>query len=107
MITFRGFTLQVEVRQVYKVKLSGNVSTNNAAARTAFVEGAHGLGRIPTYDALPKIKSGTLTQILTDYQLNDIELYAVFPPGSADSKKLRLFLDYLKNYFKKYKIELS
>jgi len=91
----------------YKVKLSGNVSTNNAAARTAFVEGGHGLGRIPTYDALPKIKSGTLTQILTDYQLNDIELYAVFPPGSADSKKLRLLIDYLKDYFKKHKIELS
>jgi len=91
----------------YKVKLSGNVSTNNAAARTAFVEGGHGLGRIPTYDALPKIRSGTLTQILTDYQLNDIELYAVFPPGSADSKKLRLLLDYLKDYFKKHQIELS
>ena len=91
----------------YKVKLAGNISTNNAAARTAFVEGGHGLGRIPTYDALPKIKAGSLTQILTEYQLNDIELYAVFPPGAADSKKLRLLLDYLKEYFKKHKVDLS
>jgi len=91
----------------YKVKLNGDVSTNNAAARTAFVEGGHGLGRIPNYDAIPKIKAGSLTQILTDYQFDDITLYAVFPPGSAESKKLRLLLDYLKEYFKKHKIELS
>jgi LysR family transcriptional regulator, transcriptional activator for aaeXAB operon len=85
----------------YSVKLSGNITTNNAAARTAFVEGGHGLGRIPTYDALPKIRAGSLVQVLSDYQLDDIELYAVFPPGGVESKKLRLLIDYLKDYFKK------
>lgn len=86
----------------YSVKLKGNISTNNAAARTAFVEGGHGLARIPTYDALPKINKGTLSLVLADYQLDDIDIYAVFPPGSADSKKLRLLIDYLKDYFKKH-----
>tara|TARA_R110001583_G_scaffold10601_5_gene48647 strand:+ start:927 stop:1835 length:909 start_codon:yes stop_codon:yes gene_type:complete len=91
----------------YSVKLKGNISTNNAAARTAFVEGGHGLGRIPTYDALPKIKSGSLVQVLTEYQLKDIDVYAVFPPGATESKKLRLLIDYLKDYFKKNKLALS
>ncbi len=91
----------------YSVKLKGNISTNNAAARTAFVEGGHGLGRIPTYDAAPKIKTGSLVQLLDDYQLNDIDVYAVFPPGAAESKKLRLLIDYLKDYFKKNKLTLS
>ena len=91
----------------YSVKFKGNVSTNNAAARTAFVEGGHGLGRIPTYDAAPKIKAGSLVQLLDDYQLNDINVYAVFPPGAAESKKLRLLIDYLKDYFKKNKLSLS
>ncbi|TEW55564.1 LysR family transcriptional regulator [Psychromonas sp. RZ22] len=91
----------------FSVKLKGNISTNNAAARTAFVEGGHGLGRIPSYDALPKINAGTLTQVLADYQLNDIDLYAVFPPGGADSKKLRLLIDYLKAYFIKNKKVVS
>ena len=91
----------------YSVKLKGNISTNNAAARTAFVEGGHGLGRIPTYDAAPKIKTGSLVQVLDDYQLNDIDVYAVFPPGAAESKKLRLLIDYLKDYFKKNKLTLS
>ena len=88
-------------KRSFSVKVSGSISTNNAAARTAFIEGGHGLGRIPTYDAWPKIQAGTLESTLDDYQLNDINVYGVFPPGAAKSKKLRLLLDYLKNYFQK------
>ena len=85
----------------YSIAVKGGISTNNAAARTAFIEGGHGLGRIPVYDAWPKIKGGTLESVLDDYELKDIDIYGVFPPGSASSKKLRLLLDYLKNYFSK------
>ncbi|WDE11458.1 LysR family transcriptional regulator [Thalassomonas haliotis] len=85
----------------YSIKTQGNISTNNAAARTAFVEGGHGLGRIPLYDALPKIKSGALEQVLADYALPDIEVYGVYPPGGASAKKLRLLIDYLKEYLLK------
>ncbi|MEH6451644.1 MAG: LysR family transcriptional regulator [Psychromonas sp.] len=83
----------------FSVKLNGSITTNNAAARTAFIEGGHGLGRIPTYDAWPKIKAGTLEMILSDYRLNDIDIYGVFLPGAANSKKLRLLIDFLKEYF--------
>ncbi|MBU3005465.1 LysR family transcriptional regulator [Paraglaciecola arctica] len=83
----------------YSVAVQGGVSTNNAAARTAFLEGGHGIGRVPIYDAWPKIQAGTLETVLDDYQLKDINIYGVFPPGSAASKKLRLLLDYLKDYF--------
>jgi DNA-binding transcriptional LysR family regulator len=83
----------------YSVAVKGGISTNNAAARTAFLEGGHGIGRVPVYDAWPKIQAGKLESVLDDYQLKDINIYGVFPPGSATSKKLRLLLDYLKEYF--------
>ncbi|MBU2870702.1 LysR family transcriptional regulator [Colwellia sp. E2M01] len=83
----------------YSIATNGSISTNNAAARTAFVEAGHGLARIPTYDAWPKIKVGTLETVLDDYAFNDINVYGVFPPGTANSKKLRLLLNYLKEYF--------
>ncbi|MFT5852727.1 MAG: DNA-binding transcriptional LysR family regulator, partial [Colwellia sp.] len=83
----------------FSVTTKGSISTNNAAARTAFVEAGHGLGRIPTYDAWPKIKAGTLETVLDDYALNDINVYGVFPHGTANSKKLRLLIDFLKEYF--------
>lgn len=83
----------------FSVEMKGTISTNNAAARTAFVEGGHGLGRIPLYDAKPKIQQGTLMSVLDDYTMKDINVYGVFPPGGAESKKLRLLLDFLKTYF--------
>jgi DNA-binding transcriptional LysR family regulator len=83
----------------YSIAVKGSISTNNAAARTAFIEGGHGLGRIPIYDVWPKIQAGSLELIMDDYQLKNIDIYGVFPPGSTGSKKLRLLIDYLKEYF--------
>jgi DNA-binding transcriptional LysR family regulator len=86
----------------FSIEMKGTISTNNAAARTAFVEGGHGLGRIPVYDAKPKIEDGTLISVLDDYSVRDINVYGVFPPGTAESKKLRLLIDFLKAYFIKH-----
>jgi DNA-binding transcriptional LysR family regulator len=83
----------------YSVAVKGSISTNNAAARTAFIEGGHGLGRVPVYDAWPKIQAGLRESVLDDYQLSHIDSYGGFPPGSASSKKLRLLIDFLKDYF--------
>lgn len=85
----------------YSVAIKGGISTNNAAARTAFIEGGHGLGRIPLYDAWPKVLEGKLEIVMADYQLKNIDIYGVFPPGSTRSKKLRLLIDFLKEYFNK------
>lgn len=85
----------------YTIEMKGTIKTNNAAARTAFVEGGHGLAQIPIYDAKSKIQRGTLISVLDDYTLKDINVYGVFPPGNAESKKLRLLIDYLKGYFLK------
>ncbi|GAA66714.1 MULTISPECIES: LysR family transcriptional regulator [unclassified Pseudoalteromonas] len=91
----------------HDITMQGALSTNNAAARTAFVEAGHGIGRIPLYDAWPKVQAGLLEIILDDYKSKDIELYGVFPPGAAGSKKLRLFIDYLKAYFVKQHTSLG
>ncbi|CAA0082757.1 HTH-type transcriptional regulator DmlR [Zhongshania aliphaticivorans] len=86
----------------YNVTVTGDISTNNAAARTAFILDGHGIGRIPVYDARPKLEAGLLETVLDDYQLKNIDVYGVFPPGSANSKKLRVLIDFLKDYFEKF-----
>jgi DNA-binding transcriptional LysR family regulator len=91
----------------HTIEVKGAIATNNASARTAFVEGGQGLGRIPTYDAWPKIKAGRLQSVLDDYQLKAINVYGVFPPGAASSKKLRLLIDFLIQFFAKQQINLT
>ena len=92
--------------RTYTVDIKGTITTNNASARTAFVEGGLVLGRIPVYDAWPKIKAGQLETVLNDYQLNAIDVYGVFPPGAATSKKLRLLIDFLQQFFEQQQLSL-
>lgn len=101
-VVYKPAANSVHLRQgdrSYSLSVMGRVSTNNAAARTIFLEGGNGIGRIPVYDAKPRIQNGTLERILSDYQCVDIDVYAVFPPGSAASMKLRLLVDFLKQEF--------
>ncbi|MDX1304326.1 LysR family transcriptional regulator [Photobacterium sp.] len=85
----------------YNVRMQGSIATNSASARTAFVLGGHGIGRLPIYDAQPLITSGQLTPILEEYQLSDINIYGVYPPRAANSKKMRLLLAHLQEYLTK------
>lgn len=91
----------------HTIEVKGAIATNNASARTAFVEGGQGLGRIPTYDAWPKIKAGRLQSVLDDYQLKAINVFGVFPPGAASSKKLRLLIDFLIQFFAQQQVKLT
>jgi DNA-binding transcriptional LysR family regulator len=91
----------------HTIEVKGTIATNNASARTAFVEGGQGLGRIPTYDAWPKIKAGRLQSVLDDYQLKAINVFGVFPPGAASSKKLRLLIDFLIQFFAQQQVKLT
>tara|TARA_R110000737_G_scaffold14785_3_gene30934 strand:+ start:144 stop:1064 length:921 start_codon:yes stop_codon:yes gene_type:complete len=91
----------------YSVEVKGTIATNNATARTAFVEGGHGLGRIPIYDAWPKIKAGRLQTVLDDYQSKAIDVYGVFPPGAATAKKLRLLIDFLEQFFDQQQVSMA
>lgn len=97
-LTSNKLTLE-KAGRIHTIEVKGAIATNNAAARTAFVEGGQGLARIPTYDAWPKIKAGRLQSVLDDYQLKAIDVYGVFPPGAANSKKLRLLIDFLSQFF--------
>ncbi|WKE66433.1 LysR family transcriptional regulator [Gallaecimonas kandeliae] len=83
----------------WRIKMSGMVETDNAAARTAFVLAGEGLGRLPGYVVREQLARGELVELLPDYRLPVIQIYAVYPPGATQSRKLAALVAFLKGYF--------
>ena len=63
--------------QEVEVPVQGDVVTDSAAARLAFVLAGEGIARLPAYDAAARIASGELAQVL---------------PGVAETAPLEIFL---------------
>lgn len=87
-------------QKTYSITQQGGLYTNSAQARTAFVLGHHGIGKLPWYDAKPWIANGQLIPILTDYQLAPIVVYGVYPPRASQTKKMQLLLNHLSEAFR-------
>ncbi|WP_144394536.1 LysR family transcriptional regulator [Pleionea sediminis] len=88
-------------QQKYDVKMKGSMVTNHAQTRTQFVLDGHGLGKLAMYDAYKYLETGQLERILSEYEMTKVDLYAVFPAGAAQQRKLRLFIDHIKQCFSK------
>jgi DNA-binding transcriptional LysR family regulator len=80
---------------------SGLTMDNGEAVRDACVAGL-GLAISSTWCSYEKLKSGELVEILTDYPLqNTSDLWAVYPSAKFLSPKVRVFIDYVSDYFQR------
>ncbi|TRY29043.1 LysR family transcriptional regulator [Aliiglaciecola sp. M165] len=82
----------------FTFEIKGSLNTNDAAARLQFALAGQGLAVIPFYDAEQVLANGELIEIMRDYQLPKLELFAVFPQGATQAKAVELMLDMLKKY---------
>lgn len=71
---------------------------NGQALRDAAIEGL-GLAVLPTFIASEPIVRGALKPVLTDYQLVEPSIYAVWPPRRQLSAKARALVDALSRRF--------
>ncbi|MBL4906492.1 MAG: LysR family transcriptional regulator [Sneathiella sp.] len=81
----------------YRLKVTGPVRTNNAAARLKFVVDGHGLGLLPIHE-VTDLPGTDLTILLPDFNIAPLDLYAVYPPGATSTLKVRMLIDYLVNH---------
>lgn len=76
-----------------EVKVRGDVVTDSAVARLAFVLAGEGLARLPAYDAATLLASGDLVRVLPEVSTAPLEIFLVH--GKRIGPSARLLRDFL------------
>ena len=75
--------------------MEGRVQVATADGVIACVKAGLGIAVASRWMCRAELQTGELVSILSDYQLESIELHAVYPAGRRPSVKVRAFSDYL------------
>ena len=80
---------------VTAIAVEGRVQVATADGVIACVKAGLGIAVASRWMCRAELQTGELVSILSDYQLESIELHAVYPAGRRPSVKVRAFSDYL------------
>ena len=71
-----------------EVKVQGDVVTDSAAARLAFVLAGEGIARLPAYDAAAPLATGELVRVLPEVETAALEIFLVHAKRIGPSARL-------------------
>jgi DNA-binding transcriptional LysR family regulator len=77
------------------VTAQGPIKVASAAGVVACAKAGLGIALASRWMCRAELEAGELVAILSDYQLDGVELHAVYPAGRRPSLKVRAFSDYL------------
>lgn len=80
---------------VTSVEVAGRVQVSSAEGVIACVMAGLGIALASQWMCRAGLESGELVALLADYQLEPVEVHAVYPGGRHPSPKVRAFSDYL------------
>ncbi|MFS8149721.1 LysR substrate-binding domain-containing protein [Vreelandella titanicae] len=86
--------------QIYHVRVGGNLSSNDGESVLSWALKGHGIAIRAEWDVYHHLKQGTLKKVLSDYQLPNADIYAVYPYKQNIPIRLRMFIDYLAEKMK-------
>ncbi|WPB59220.1 LysR family transcriptional regulator [Xylophilus sp. GOD-11R] len=90
--TQRVLTVNVDGVGV-EIAIQGDIVTDSAASRLAFVLAGEGIARLPAYDAAAPLASGELVRVLPEVQTKALEIFLVH--GRRIGPSARLLRDFL------------
>jgi DNA-binding transcriptional LysR family regulator len=82
------------------VNVRGRIHTNSGPGVFASVMAGLGIAMASTVMCGTEVKAGLLVPLLRGYQLEPVEVHAVFPGGPRPSAKVRALVDYLARELK-------
>ncbi|WP_313612082.1 LysR family transcriptional regulator [Agrobacterium sp.] len=83
------------------VAVSGPIEVNSPQATLRAARTGLGVAMVPDFIAKPYIQSGELVTLFDDYIARDRGIYAVYPHRRYLPAKVRSFVDFLSNWFRK------
>lgn len=81
------------------ITVNGNIRVNSATAVHQMVIAGHGLGLLPGFVVGTDIENGRLHQVLSEYTPHKVGVYAVYSHRRHLSAKVRLFIDFISEYY--------
>jgi DNA-binding transcriptional LysR family regulator len=76
------------------VKVNSRIQTNSSELETSLCVAGHGVMLMPRFNLNGEIERGELVELLTEYQLPEINVYVVYPSRKHMSAKVRSFIDF-------------
>ena len=90
-----------KTRETIPVTVSGQFTANSPVTVRAAALAGLGLALSPTFVVRKDLEDGRLVTVLDDYMPSEAGIYAVFPHRRHLPARVRVFVDYLANWFKK------
>lgn len=85
--------------QFYPVKARGNISVDDSMSVKKMVMDGAGISSLPSFSVADEIERGELVELMADYKVGSVPVYAVFPEKKYMPPKVRVYLDALVAYF--------
>jgi DNA-binding transcriptional LysR family regulator len=82
------------------VDVHGRIHTNSGPGLFASLMAGLGISMASTVMCEAEVKAGTLVPLLRNYQLDPVDVHAVFPGGPRPSTKVRALVDFLARELK-------
>lgn len=84
-----------------QVQMRSQIKAGSTASVTTLLKAGAGLGVMTGYSANPLVQQGELVRVLPQWQLAKGGIYVVYPPGQFRPARVRLFVEFLKQWLLK------
>ncbi len=99
---WRLFSGREPQRGADAVRVRGNLTTNDGEIAVNWALDGHGILMRAEWDVERYLRSGRLVQVLPQFKTPDADIYAVYPQRHQLSARIRTFVDFLSQTFKRF-----
>ena len=85
--------------KIYPLRVSGNFSTDNAAALRKAALAGHGVAYVPRCLVYPDLQAGSLVELLPHQVGKVLGIYAVYPYSRQPPRKIKLLIEHIRSRY--------